>query len=165
MKKRFLTPLAVALALSTGAALVSTAGFAQPRPGAAADAEARKAPRERPTRIEGRIAFLRAELGITEMQAPLFDAVAEAMRRDDAAQRELRRQVREARQARDARPNAVERLELRQHFAEARLAGMRELTDAVRPLYAALDAGQQRTADELLARQFRRGHGKRGGHH
>src|SRR5919202_1070827 len=57
-----------------------------------------QAPRERPSRVEGRIAFLKAELKITDAQTPQWNAVADAMRKNDAAMRDLMRQAREARQ-------------------------------------------------------------------
>src|SRR5688572_2036995 len=68
MRAAKLAPYAVALALGAAAASVPSVVFAQ---SAAPQAQRQ----ERPNRIEGRIAFLRAELQITQAQTQLWEAV------------------------------------------------------------------------------------------
>src|SRR5579864_6917735 len=82
-----MSPRKTALPLALAALLAGTAGMGIPVASDAAAQAATQAPQppERhrfdPTRhIEGRIAFLKAELKITDAQAPQFDKVAQAMR-------------------------------------------------------------------------------------
>jgi hypothetical protein len=98
--------------------------------------------------IEGRIAFLKAELKITDAQQPQWDKVAAAMR-DNA--RELDQAVGEMRASRDQPQNAMQRLEARARFAGLRARTTQRLADAFQPLYASLSDQQKPAADELLA--------------
>lgn len=111
--------------------------------------------------IEGRLAFLRTELKLSDAQLPLFERLAEETRAGAAAM-----QARHAeRKAQDrAQPaSAVERLEKRNAvMKEASAAGERFLA-ALKPLYAALSDEQRQTADQLFARHGGRHHGMR--HH
>jgi hypothetical protein len=101
--------------------------------------------------IEGRIAFLRAELKITPAQTAQFDKVA-AVLRDNA--KTAAQMIEQARAERTATPNAsrdaVARMNQRVKFAEARVAGMKKLADAFTPLYQSLSDDQKKSADELL---------------
>jgi hypothetical protein len=111
-----------------------------------------------PTRhIEGRVAFLKAELKITDAQAPLFERVAQVMR-DDA--RETAKTFAERRADRDKPQTAVERLEGRSRFDALRLQHAERFLAAFKPLYDGLSDEQKKLADELLAaprRHHRRG--------
>jgi LTXXQ motif family protein len=144
-------PLAVAVALGTAAASLPGA-YAQP---ATPQAQAQ----ERPSRIEGRIAFLRTELQITDAQAPLWDAVAAVLRENDRTRRDAFARVHAAR---DQQPTALERLERRQKFAEQQAASTAKLRTALEPLYAAMTDEQKKNADQLLGGS--RGHHGRMGH-
>jgi hypothetical protein len=149
--KKF-APLAVALAV--GAASLPQLAWSQaaaPQGQPQAQNEQAQQRQMRPSRIEGRIAFLRAELKITDAQAPLFDAVASAMREND-------RQMRAAfeNRQRPQQANLLDRLDRRQKGAENMAAATGKLKAAWAPLYAALDDAQKKTADELFAH--------RGGH-
>jgi LTXXQ motif family protein len=136
-----LAPYAAALALScAAAAALPSPVFAQP---VAPQAERQ----DRPSRVEGRIAFLRTELQITDAQAQLWDAVANALRENDRTMRESLAQ----RPARDASITAIERLERRQKFAELQVASTARLRNALTPLYAAMSDVQKKNADQLLA--------------
>lgn len=146
--------LALALAL-TGAGF----GVARPAPAyaqaspAAPPAPAQARPEHRPfdpTRfVDGRIAFLRAELKITPAQAPQFDKVAQAMRENA---QDMARMFEQMRADRDKPKNAVEHLEMRQRFARMHAQHSERFLAAFRPLYASLSADQKQMADELLAR-------------
>jgi hypothetical protein len=94
--------------------------------------------------IEGRIAFLDAELKITDAQRPLWRAFADVMRSE----------AREAGAHGGAMPNAaaepaLQRLNHEAHRLTARLDAVHRLRAAVEPLYAALDADQKRAFDAL----------------
>ena len=97
--------------------------------------------------VEGRIAFLKTELKITDAQQKLWDAVADAMRSDAKGMGGM--------------PNGMammgsaaalpDKLADREKTMAAHLERLRKLKAAVEPLYAALDSDQKKTADELLA--------------
>jgi len=103
--------------------------------------------------IEGRIAYLKTELKITDTQAPLFDAVANVMRENAKAMGEAARSLR-------GDPNqprtALTRLEARAKFAQLRADGEAKMLAAFRPLYQAMSPDQQKAADEMFGHH---GHG------
>ncbi|MFZ5790113.1 MAG: Spy/CpxP family protein refolding chaperone [Pseudomonadota bacterium] len=102
--------------------------------------------------VEGRIAFLRAELGITEAQAGVWDAFADAFRTNAKTLGDLRGTMMPPAGA--GSPQAatpVQRLDLEERWLAARLDGVRAIKSAFETLYAALSAEQKKTADELLA--------------
>lgn len=98
-----------------------------------------------PERIEGRIAFLRAELKITDTQETLWVPVAEALRSNAS----------KGAMAATMRPEGTEkrlpqRLSDMERMASSHLDALRRLNAAVAPLYDALDETQKNTADDLL---------------
>lgn len=105
-----------------------------------------------PERIEGRIAFLRAELRITEAQQPQWNAFAEALRANarsiSGMMTSMRAGMMSGGQA--AAPALPQRLEAYERMLDGRLESLRRLRAALTPLYAALDDAQKRTADELI---------------
>jgi hypothetical protein len=105
-------------------------------------------------RLERRLNFLHSELRITPAQEQTWAAFADAVRREAQAGRDQFRDRRdELRTERDRRsepPSIVERLERRQQGLEDRGAYYDRLLSALRPLYAALNDEQKRTADENL---------------
>jgi LTXXQ motif family protein len=139
MRAARIAPYAIALALGSAAATSLAPAFAQP---------AAPQTQERPSRIEGRIAFLRAELHITNAQASQWDAVANVLRENDRAMRDA---FASARRQRDQQMTALERLEQRQKFAELRAASTAKLRTALAPLYASMSDDQKKNADQLLA--------------
>jgi protein CpxP len=117
---------------------------------AAAAGEARHHPRAgmMPGRfVEGRIAFLKAELKITPAQEAQWRPVEAAMRENAKA---LAQTVATARQNRDAM-NAVQRLELRDQLIKIRAENNSRFLAAFKPLYASLSPEQQKVADQLIA--------------
>jgi hypothetical protein len=98
--------------------------------------------------VEGRIAFLKAELKITDAQAPLFERVAEAMRANAKEMAQLHQQWRADR---DKPKNAVERLETRVKFGELHTQHEQRFLAAFKPLYDSLSDDQKKAADELLS--------------
>ena len=92
--------------------------------------------------VEGRIAFLKAELKITDAQLPLWNAVAGAMR-DHARSM--------ATMSGHTTGTLLGRLGAMDKAMTARLDALHKLKSAVDPLYAALTDEQKKVADELTA--------------
>jgi hypothetical protein len=96
--------------------------------------------------IEGRIAFLKAELAITDAQAPQWNAFADALR---AGAKSVRESLTGMMQA--GKPsNAAERTDATVKMMTARVDSMKAIADAEKGLYAVLTDAQKETADELL---------------
>jgi hypothetical protein len=99
------------------------------------------------SRMEGRLAHLKAELKITAAQEPLWTAYASTAR--DNAQT-----LSGLCTATFGEPSEAlslpERLDLREQLMAARLDAMRASDKVLKPLYAALDDSQKRIADQLL---------------
>ena len=150
---RLRTPF-LAAALLTGVAAVGLApAFAQTAPAPensrAAPAEARHHHEARmlPGQlVDGRIAFLKAELKITPAQEGQWHQVATAMRDNAKA---LDQAITNARQNRSDM-NAVRRLETREQFAKLRADNDARLLTAFKPLYTSLSPEQQQMANELV---------------
>ena len=154
MTRRTLTALALAAVLAGGSAVALGP--------IAADAQSQQQPQHQPREraafepgrhIEGRIAYLKTELKITDAQQPLFDAVANAMRDNAMAMGEAARSLRgDQNQPR----TALSRLEARAKFAQLHADGEAKMLAAFRPLYQAMSPDQQKSADEMLEHH---GHG------
>ena len=99
--------------------------------------------------LEGRIAFLRAELGITEAQAPQWEAFAQALR-DSAAR--LKQAQAAAPQSTSEPVSFLQRAELQEQWLGARLEGLKAVKAAFAPLQAVLSEDQRKTAEALLTR-------------
>lgn len=101
-----------------------------------------------PERIQGRIAFLRTELRITDTQQPLWNAFAEALR---ANARARKGGMQGMMSAQDGLTHPLpQRIEHHERMLTGRLDALRRLKTALEPLYAALDETQKRSADQLL---------------
>jgi LTXXQ motif family protein len=96
--------------------------------------------------VEGRIAFLKAELKITDAQLPLWNTFAQAMRDSATAMQGMRGGMMAMSQA----ATLPEKLDAREKLLTARLDAARKLKAAAEPLYAALSAEQKKTADEII---------------
>jgi hypothetical protein len=117
-------------------------------------------------RVEGRIAFLKAELKITDAQARQWEAVVKAMRDQSAALKALHEQRPQRDQAERDRALTVpdvltRRDEAMDHQAKvlaARAAAHKQFAAAFVPLYNQLSDEQKKTADSLLTRHGRGQH-------
>ena len=110
--------------------------------------------------IDGRIAFLKAQLKITPAQEAQWQKVEAAMRENAKARDQAVTAMRQAHQDRGAM-NAVERLELRGQMTKARAENNDRFLAAFKPLYASLSPEQQQMADRLIGaaqHHHRRGH-------
>ena len=98
-------------------------------------------------RVEGRIAFMKAELGVTDAQAPSWDQFAQALRT-------ARGHLTEAGQALAAsqtgQSNSPSRLEAYERHLSMRLDSLRGARESFQRLYATLSPAQKQTADELV---------------
>lgn len=100
-----------------------------------------------PARIERRIAFLKAELGITDAQQPLWNALADALRANRATMGDMQQMM----AAQDGgAPTLLQLIESHERMLAVRLEAVRRLRAALGPLYAAFDETQKRTADQLM---------------
>jgi hypothetical protein len=103
-------------------------------------------------RIEGRIAFLLAELKITEAQNSAWNAFTEALRANAKKLGEARRSMMTQLSAEQQQaPTMADRLGLQEEWLAARLEGTRVLRSAVIALYGVLSDDQKKTANEILA--------------
>jgi len=95
--------------------------------------------------VEGRIAFLRAELKITDAQLPRWNAFAEALRANARRMTEMQGMM-----GQGASLSAPERLDRMEKMMTNVLEAMRSTKAALTPLYAVLSDEQKKTADTLL---------------
>jgi hypothetical protein len=97
--------------------------------------------------VEGRLAFLKTELKITESQLPLWNAVADAMR---ANAKSMSAMMSGGMMAGSQTATLPDKLALREKMISAHLDALRRFKAAVDPLYAAFSPEQKKTADQLL---------------
>jgi hypothetical protein len=93
-------------------------------------------------RTEGRIAFLKTELKITDAQLPLWNAVADVIRANAKTGTGMMDNM--------GQGSLTERLAAREKHLAAQAEALRKYKSTVDPLYAALNDEQKKTADELL---------------
>ncbi|HEY7298201.1 MAG TPA: Spy/CpxP family protein refolding chaperone [Xanthobacteraceae bacterium] len=101
--------------------------------------------------IEGRIAFLRAELRITEAQTTVWNAFADALRANSKT-------LGDARAAPMPQPDAglqqaptiTDRLDVQERWLTAQLEATKSIKSALTNLYSALSDDQKKIADEIV---------------
>jgi hypothetical protein len=98
--------------------------------------------------VEGRLAFLKTELKITDAQLPLWNAVADAIRANAKSMSEM--MSGDMMGSSQTTATLLEKLALREKMMTTHLEALRRLKAAVDPLYAALSPEQKKSADELL---------------
>ena len=96
--------------------------------------------------VEGRLAFLKTELKITDAQLPLWNAVADAMRANAKNMGDMAGGMMGGSQT----ATLPDKLAMREKMITTHLEALRKFKAAVDPLYAALSDEQKKTADELL---------------
>jgi LTXXQ motif family protein len=99
-----------------------------------------------PSFAEGRIAFIKAELAITDAQTSVWDAYAAALRKNLESMQSMRKEMMGA--AQPASP--VQRLDAHVSAMQARLQSLQEVKPALAALYAALSEDQKKKADEVF---------------
>ncbi len=103
--------------------------------------------------IEGRIAYLRAELKITPAQAPLFDALAAKMRADAKAMDDkfAKMHAEHEKGAPHEHMNLIDGMQSHIAMEQAHIQHANETLALLKPLYASFTDEQKKTADELFA--------------
>lgn len=102
-------------------------------------------------RVEGRIAFLRAELKITEAQTKAWNDFAQALRENGKKLGETRSMMMGMSPQGSAQPpTLVQRLEQQERWYAARLGGIQAIKTALTNLYGTLADDQKKAADELM---------------
>jgi len=97
--------------------------------------------------IEGRLAYIKAELKVTDAQEPLWTAYAAAAR-DNAKTMIARCTTMMGK--RDSQVSLPDRLDQNEQLMTAHLDAVRTMNKALKPLYAALSDSQKKTADQLF---------------
>jgi len=95
--------------------------------------------------IEGRLAFLKTELKITDVQESKWNVFADAVRANAKAMMGMREGMMQARGG--ALPVRLERIEKAMTLCQESL---RTIKAAVEPLYASFSDEQKRAADQLM---------------
>jgi hypothetical protein len=95
---------------------------------------------------EGRIAFLMAELAITEKEKSAWEAYAGALRKNLESMQSMRREMIKSPQAK----SPVDRLDRHIRHMEERVGALKEIKEPLAHLYDALSDEQKKRADELL---------------
>jgi hypothetical protein len=98
-------------------------------------------------RVEGRIAFLRAELKITDAQTSAWNAFADALR---ANAQKLTAARPAMMPAAGGQQTLTERLDAQERWLTARLEGQRSIKAAFTPLFGTFSEEQKKTATEIL---------------
>ena len=95
--------------------------------------------------IEGRIAFLKAELAITDAQVPQWNAFAAVLRGNAKTMTDTHAEM-----AKSPPSSAPDRADQMVAYMAAGLDTLKTTSGALRTLYAVLSAEQKKSADELL---------------
>jgi hypothetical protein len=96
--------------------------------------------------IEGRLAYLKAELKITDSQETLWTAYAGASRENSMSSRCTTMMA----QGQSAPLSLPDRLDQHEQFMAAHLDALRAMNKALKPLYTALSEVQKKAADQLF---------------
>ena len=96
--------------------------------------------------VEGRLAYVKAELKITADQEALWNDYASAVRTTSQSLSGTCASLMQA----AAADNLPARLDAHEGFVTARLDALRTVIKAVKPLYAALSDEQKHLADQLI---------------
>ncbi|MGE0765818.1 MAG: Spy/CpxP family protein refolding chaperone [Hyphomicrobiaceae bacterium] len=99
------------------------------------------------TYADGRLAFLKAELAITEAQKSAWDAYAATLRKNLENMQTMRKAMWQSFEA-DKTP--IERLDVRANAMETRLAALKEMKPALAALYGTFSDEQKKKANEIL---------------
>jgi Spy/CpxP family protein refolding chaperone len=155
----FRTPLLAAALLTSIATLGLSPASAQTTPPTANSGTVQTQPRHHARMlpgqvVDGRIAFLKAELKITPAQETQWQQVATAMHENANA---LDHTITTAREQRGT-ADAVQRLTLREQFAKVRAENDARMLTAFKSLYASLSPEQQQIANDLVVPYHDRHH-------
>jgi len=97
--------------------------------------------------VEGRLAFLKTELKITDAQLPLWNTFAQAVRDNAKAMQDM---MHGGMMGTSQSASLPDKLAMREKMMTSHLDALRKLKTAVDPFYAALSDEQKTTADEIM---------------
>lgn len=102
--------------------------------------------------LEGRIAFLKTELRITNAQMPQWNAFADALRANARRMSEMRTTMMQGGMGGQSGPlmNAPDRLDRMEKMMTAMSGAVKATKSALAPLYAVLTDEQKKMADQLI---------------
>lgn len=104
-----------------------------------------------PKHIEGRLAFLKTELKITDAQLQAWNTFADAIRTNvQDATHSMPGMGGSMMQQGNKQSNLIEKMGAREEALNHELERLQKLEAVAKPLYGALSDEQKRTADELL---------------
>jgi hypothetical protein len=98
---------------------------------------------------DGRLAYLKTELGITQAQEEAWNGYAKAVKDRVEVMQGLHQTMFESMQ----KGTALERMDLHIQAMQAMLDAMKDVKPATEKLYAALSADQKKLADDLIGAQ------------
>ena len=98
------------------------------------------------TFAEGRVAFLRAELAITDAQKTVWETYAAALKKNLQGMQAMRQTMMKVMEAK----TPVERLDAHIATMDGRLTTLKDVKPALAALYTALSAEQKTKADQIL---------------
>ena len=98
--------------------------------------------------VEGRLAFLRAEIGITEAQAPAWNSFADAVRK---AGKDMMAAMPMTMASKSDQGDWLGNLERREKMMASHIESLHAIRASAEPLYAALSEDQKRIANELMS--------------
>ena len=102
-------------------------------------------------RIDGRLAFMKTELKITDAQAGVWEDFAKVVRQTSETHNQLMLSMRkEMQDGSFLKKSLPERLQFQQTMMESRVEDIKSIRDALDKLYAMLDDGQKKSADEIV---------------
>jgi hypothetical protein len=96
--------------------------------------------------VEGRLAYLRVELGITEAEAAAWKEYTEAVKSRMSGMQSMRQEMMSAMQS----GTALDRIKARTKIMETMVASMKAVNPALEGLYKVLTDEQKKKADQLL---------------
>lgn len=99
-----------------------------------------------PVHTEGRIAFLRAELGVTDPQKAVWDVYAAQIKKNLQSMQDMQKMMAVMMEAK----TPLERIDARISVMDKRAQALKEIKPALAALYAALSAEQKGKADQIL---------------
>lgn len=102
-------------------------------------------------RIDGRLAFIKAELKITEAQSGAWSDLAETIRANSETHNAMHREMmKEMRSGAFLRKSLSDRLVFQETHLESRLQQVKDVREQVEKLYAVLDDAQKQSAEEVV---------------
>jgi Spy/CpxP family protein refolding chaperone len=102
-------------------------------------------------RVDGRLAFLKTELKITDSQSEAWSSLAQTIRINSETHNAMHREMmKEMHDGDFFKKPLPDRLVIRETHLETRLQQVKNVKEEVEKLYAVLDDGQKKSADEIM---------------